>query len=450
MLRPLADKLRDVRQSDIDRIDRMFRTLGPRLAAARRIARELDRVLANRFNPLDYLRTDELGLSRIVADLLDPNAAHGQESLFLRSFFEKIANQLPGGRVPALDPASVATRCERSIGSYGRLDISIEIGTAGQQPLCIAIENKPFAADGEGQVDAYLKFLRIRYPERFLLIYLSPHGGLPSSESLTPDACMDGLATLSYCPRSQAAAERDSTTQLHFALTDWLHECSLSCDVDRLRWFLRDMENFYHRTFGGHLTTAREHQEVRDFILENDDNLLTVFAVLDAYPRTRNEVIAGFLERLCERVTSKLKIEGLEAGSYYADNWREDGVWVYRSSWEGESSTPYIWLGHDGPNASRWWLGIGFGPHGKGDHRIESLRAPLANCLGRPSQNAENYPWFRYLDQHGDWAPLLVRLHAERERPGELIEHFAAEFAAVARKVVKLIDGVSSSDKART
>ena len=246
-LRPLADKLRDVRQSDIDQIDRMFRTLGPRLAAARRIERELDRVLANRFNPLDYLRTDELGLSRIVADLLDPNAAHGQGSLFLRSFLEKIGNQVPDGRVPALDPASVATRCERSIDSYGRLDISIEIGTAGQQPLCIAIENKPFAADGEGQVDAYLKFLRSSYPGRFLLIYLSPHGGLPSPESLPTDACMDGLATLAYRPRSQAPAGRDSTMQLHFALTDWLHDCSLSCDVDRLRWFLRDMENFCTR-----------------------------------------------------------------------------------------------------------------------------------------------------------------------------------------------------------
>ena len=105
------------------------------------------------------------------------------------------------------------------------------------------------------------------------------------------------------------------------------------------------------------MTTAREHQEVRDFILENDDNLLAAFAVLDAYPMTRNEVIAGFLERLCERITSDLEQEGLEAGSYFADNWLEDGVWVYRSSWEGKSSTPYIWLGHDGRNASRLVVG---------------------------------------------------------------------------------------------
>lgn len=47
-----------------------------RAAAARAVERELHRLVANRLNPLDYLRTDELGLSRIIADLLDPNAPH--------------------------------------------------------------------------------------------------------------------------------------------------------------------------------------------------------------------------------------------------------------------------------------------------------------------------------------------------------------------------------------
>ena len=40
----------------------MFDVLATRLAAARAVEGELDRLLANRFNPLDYLRTDELGL----------------------------------------------------------------------------------------------------------------------------------------------------------------------------------------------------------------------------------------------------------------------------------------------------------------------------------------------------------------------------------------------------
>ena len=45
--------------------------------------RELDRLLARRFNALDYLRADEHGLSRIVADMLDPRGTHGQGTGFL-------------------------------------------------------------------------------------------------------------------------------------------------------------------------------------------------------------------------------------------------------------------------------------------------------------------------------------------------------------------------------
>ena len=46
--------------------------------------------IASRFNVFDYLRDDELGLSRVLADLLDPAGPHGQKTLFLRSFLSLI------------------------------------------------------------------------------------------------------------------------------------------------------------------------------------------------------------------------------------------------------------------------------------------------------------------------------------------------------------------------
>ena len=59
-------------------LTRFFAELAPRLEVARDLGRELDRKLAQQFNILDYLRDDELGLSRIIADLLNPKARHGQ------------------------------------------------------------------------------------------------------------------------------------------------------------------------------------------------------------------------------------------------------------------------------------------------------------------------------------------------------------------------------------
>lgn len=53
----------------------LFVEITPRLEADRKLERELDCHLAPRFNVFKYLRKDELGLSCIIADLLDPNVA---------------------------------------------------------------------------------------------------------------------------------------------------------------------------------------------------------------------------------------------------------------------------------------------------------------------------------------------------------------------------------------
>ena len=74
--------------------ERFFAELVPRLEMARDLERKLGRKLAHRSNNLDYLRDDELGLSRIIADLLNPKASHGQGVLFLQTLLvlERLKN----------------------------------------------------------------------------------------------------------------------------------------------------------------------------------------------------------------------------------------------------------------------------------------------------------------------------------------------------------------------
>ena len=157
--------------------------LFPRLEAVRRIERELDRKIAHRFNVLDYLRHDELGLSRVVADLLDPKAKHGQGALFLETLLE-----LNGVREvvgwPNLDSCRIAVATERKTDAGRSIDISVEIVDAKKTRYCLAIENKPYAGDQPKQVLDYMKFLECEYPGRFLLIYLSPAGEGPSKHSI--------------------------------------------------------------------------------------------------------------------------------------------------------------------------------------------------------------------------------------------------------------------------
>ena len=447
---PLSARLALARQSDRDRYGRFFAALGMRLAAARAVERELDQLLARSFNTLDYLRTDELGLSKIIADLLDPSGAHGQGSAFLEQFIEMMvdpADWLADLAVP-LDVFGVTAVRERKIDDGGRLDISIEFRLQGRESACIAIENKPYAADGEAQIADYLAFLTRRYPGRFLLVYLSPHGGRPSNESLPEGACEDGLATMSYCPPVLEGSDENLRLRLSFSLTDWLRECRRSCDAERLRWFLSETETFCHKTFGGTVTTTSERNEVRDFILASDDNVRTAIAVAEAWPETRNDVVRRFLKALQERTADDLRtIDGLQVDSDFARRGRSDGVWLFRSAWStANDMPPLVRLLHDG-GVSNWYVGVDLESSNCDADVSERLQARLYRTLRPVGDSSPGWPWYRYLEEHKDWAPLVARLHAETASTGELVKYFSRRLVEVAEEAVPIIDEVLAADR---
>ena len=63
-----------------------------------------------------------------------------------------------------------------------------------------------------------------------------------------------------------------SDFRLNHSLAEWLGECRKNCDVERLRWFLRDAETFCQRTFGGQsMATDIEADAIRDFVMSDQD-----------------------------------------------------------------------------------------------------------------------------------------------------------------------------------
>ena len=444
----LSARLAKARQSDRDRYWFFFAALSARLAGARAVERELDQVLARSFNALDYLRTDELGLSKIVADLLDLSSAHGQGSAFLEQFIEMVGPaRWPADRTVPLDDFGVKVVRERMIDSGGRLDISVEFRLQERESAYIAIENKPYAADGEAQIADYLAFLRRRYGRRFLLIYLSPHGGRPSNESLPEGTCEDGLATMSYCEPASEKAGEHLRLRLPFSLTDWLRECRRSCDPERLRWFLRETETFCHKTFGGTVTTTSERKEVRDFILASDDNVRTAIAVAEAWPETRNDVVKRFLKALRERIADDLRaIEDLQFDSDFARRGRNDGVWLFRTAWStGSGMPPLVRLLHDG-GVSNWYVGVDLELSNCDADVGERLKERLRLAMPPGGESTPGWPWYRYLDEHKDWAPLVARLHVETGNARELMNYFSRCLVEVAEVAVPVIDEVLGAD----
>ena len=97
-----------------------------------------------------YLREDELGRSRIISDLLDPDAEHGQGTKFLEAMlgvFPETRRRFGALRPTGTSPIRVVT--ERWTTTGGRIDITVDIPSATGR-FCLAFENKPYAHDLPG------------------------------------------------------------------------------------------------------------------------------------------------------------------------------------------------------------------------------------------------------------------------------------------------------------
>ena len=346
----LGTHLGDVRRADRRRYLQFFAELLPRLHAAKSLELELDRQLARRFNVFDYVSTSEVGLSTIVADLLNPEARHGQGTLFLRTLLDELTEICHQPQLDANSTKRISVVTERVITKKRRLDISVEIpGSDGV--FCLAIENKPYAGDQRNQVKDYLAFLEQEYSDRFLLIYLSPTGQGPSKWSLpceNLDRWKGRLAIMAYWGETNGMDSEELTAEDRFAgfrvglsLADWFSACRRRCEPDRLRWFLSEAEVFCRRRFGGHsMATDSETRAIRDFLFANRRHLETAQAVSDAWLTIKEGLCGGFLEHLRTVVSRRVREDlpriapGIRVESEYrGENRWANFLWLYRESW---------------------------------------------------------------------------------------------------------------------
>ena len=449
--------------------ERFFAELVPRLDSARVLERELDRKLAHRFNVLDYLREDELGLSRIIADLLNPKARHGQEKLFLQTLLS-LGGLKNTPHWPNLDRSQISVDVERVITADRRIDISVQIVGADGETYCLAIENKPYADDQENQVKDYLEYLRKekKYDERFLLIYISGTGKGPSEWSIHKtelDKWEGRFAIMPYCGGQEEQAGKFKDFRIPHSLADWLGECRKNCEVDRLRWFLRDAETFCQRTFGGQaMITDSEKKAAIDYMLLNQSNLQTALAVHESWPDVKARICKKFLNQLCSRIEAALKknetLKGF-AGDMRIDNKYEDKPWksyvyLYRECWiqypnpvEQKISRTNIRLSNEYKGPNGWGFSVSSPmprSHMAGEYKERRLRldTDLVSAFGYGG-NTDDCPWWwnKVDEDKRNWNSLIPDLHQECEgQSDEITKYFVNKFTEIAGKAIPVINGI--------
>ena len=425
--------------------------LAPRLETARALERQLDVHLARRFNVFDYLRRDELGLSRIVADLLNPEGKHGQGASFLKLL-------LDGCRLRTASPEArtVEVAVEKAITDNRRLDICLRIGG-----FCLAIENKPYAGDQPDQIRDYLEWLRCNY-EEYALIYLSRSGEPPSPESVEPGD-LEGLddagqfQIMSY-HGTEGGEWSDGFDRYRcpYALAEWFADCRKNCRADRLLWFLREAEEFCKQRFGGETVTNNEIDTIVDFVLSDKRTWEAGLAVHRALPAVIERVYWRFLDQVFQSHPKRIDYnwpEGVYSMWNYHSARTKSYLGMYRKIWTSDGSTRKVTqLRLEAESKlDRWSIGVKT-EHpelmGEDCRGRKELREALENQLGKSEEHRQGWVWWQWVnEEYQDWTSKIWTLHEECEKgEGEVTTYFVEKFAEIAKVAVPIIDDVFKKD----
>lgn len=421
--------------SEVPALERFFAEAGPRLDTAQQLDDELDRQLARRFNVFRYLRTDEIG-SRMIADLLNPRGDHGQGAAFLQLLLAKLAMARLGfAKGVNLARARVSVSTERHI--------EVEIDSEH----CLAIENKSnHAGDQERQVQDYLDWLGGKYSHS-VLVYLSPTGDGPSERSVPRETvkALEGetrrrLVIMPCESSSHASDDEFDKLRLPFSLVDWLAGCRRNCDVDRLRWYLREAETYCRNRYGGNVVTDSKKNAIEEVIRRDEKNMATALAVYEVWPEVAREIKEKFLGLIRDSLPKDLvghrDWEDWDSG--YGEGKEESYISARRECWRPDV---VIRMTHELKEHSNWFIGV------VSPTTSKMLHDKLGK-LNMRHNSAYGWPCWKYVEgQPRQWNSLIPEMGAELQvGPGEIAKHYVEKFKEFAKQTVPIIDDVESAE----
>jgi len=241
------------------------------------------RQLAPKFNTFDFISTDELGLSRILADLLNPKGRHGQQKDFLRLFIEHClpsihvdSNWLPF--LEHLEHTKVITEeTTWASGTRRRMDIYLEC-KFGKETYGICIENKPYASDQVEQLTAYAQELQNRGFTHWHIVYLNETSDTPDEKSLDTATLEDWVMGNQY-------------SALKFSgLIDWLRICQVECQNNSVTEFLAQLTKFIQKQFMG-IEDMHEDNTVLEIMNRNEESIEASLIIHNNVERMKRELI---------------------------------------------------------------------------------------------------------------------------------------------------------------
>jgi hypothetical protein len=284
--------------NDLGNIGLLLSSVSRQLEAVR-LARERYAIkLSPGFNCFDYISPDELQLSEIIVDLLNPKGKHSQGAYFLDAFLSRI------GLTDWVGLNLLEINTEVTTFNNRRLDIELK-----WIDRRLVIENKPRAEDQENQIHDYIQDLLKANLKEWHIIYLSGSGNSPSSKSISEKELMER--------KNNGNISIESYENL---IISWINDCRSCCESERFRWFLGEFKSYILAEFKGE-HDMQERQSVKEQVLKSEDTIKAAIEISFALQDVKVSLLSQLEKQLRELV--------LKAG------WTLDWDIQYGQRWSG-------------------------------------------------------------------------------------------------------------------
>lgn len=254
--------------------------------------------LAPDFNLVDHLRNNEVALSRYLGLLLDTKGVHGQGELFLRGLLQRLGQ-------PGFEPQDLLrVELEKRTHSGRFLDLYLEFRGG-----VIGVENKPWAADQDRQLEDYAGFLQTSARGgQWLLVYAC--NWEPSEASLPPKL-------------RQALEETGNFLRLDFLqIAEWLDESACHACAPKVRLFVEALSAYVRQQVNGE-SDVSEAEQIKAVILQKPEHLEAALKVAQSIDQVKTQLLVEFKRALGQALEAQglglvWEAQPLSSGRAYA------------------------------------------------------------------------------------------------------------------------------------
>ena len=278
---------------------------------------------SNRFNPFQFLQTDEMGLSKILAFLLDPTETHGQGDLFLNSFlkfinkhqflaYQKVNIYLEKITKEENDEITNETTNETT-NKHGRHDIFIEGLLDNKRSWVISIENKlQGAVDQPKQMHTYDKDLKNYVSDSYFLIYLPIFSNNPPEKSISEKDW------------AKLISDKKAMVLSASMLIQWLDNTIIIAPA--VKQFCNDFKKFLSEDIMGNTQNSNE---LIECLINNDKALFSALTVLETKETLYEKLMAMLVEQLKIRFNRYTKLININFECGEDESFNKKGYGLY-------------------------------------------------------------------------------------------------------------------------